>query len=263
MLLDAVVIVLRESLEAGIVISLLMSVSTRSGSGPHWFWSGLIAGVSGAALYAWNLGAVSGWFQGVGQEVLNAGLQYMIYLLVLAVVIMICRPTDRSLHLPGLMAAVVALAIAREGAEIIVFYYGYLHTEHILPKALTSGFIGLMIGMSVGALCYYLLLSLAEAAILPVQVCLLTLVAAGMVAQGSQLLIQADWLPAAMPLWDSNWILPEHTVAGQVAYATFGYEATPTPLEVIVYLGAIALAPLLLWTSRRLRLQVSARATMP
>jgi high-affinity iron transporter len=144
------------------------------------------------------------------------------------------------------------LAVVREGAEIAVFFFGYLQQEDVQTRALTGGFVGLMLGLSAGALCYYFIVSLSPVMERRIQYLLLALVAAGMVGQGTQLLIQADWLPSAMPLWDTGGWLSERSVAGEIAYAIFGYEATPTAVEVGFYAVALALIPLSMLLCRRL-----------
>lgn len=248
MLLDAIIIVLRESLEAGILISLLLSISTRSEFSPKWLLVAIPLGLMGAALYARNLAVISAWFDYVGQEVVNAGMQYLIYLLLVAVAAL----ASRKLRLPGyftyLMTACVALAIIREGGEIILFYSGFLGAEQLMRGSLTSGFIGLMIGFSIGALCYFGVMSLSARLAQKTQIVLIILVAAGMVAQATQLLLQADWLPAAVPVWDTSHWLSENSVTGQLAYAVFGYEASPTLIEVLCYLGALLLAASIAFT---------------
>ena len=82
------------------------------------------------------------------------------------------------------------------------------------------------------------------------------LVAAGMSSQAALLLIQADWLPAQLPLWDSSGWLPETSVTGQVLYALVGYEATPTPVQAGFYAGGMGLFMLLTalaWRTNRWR----------
>jgi high-affinity iron transporter len=140
------------------------------------------------------------------------------------------------------MVAVV-LAVTREGAEIIVFFQGLTHDGAVLSKAFVSGFIGLMIGVSVGALCYYFLVMVEPWFKRIVPQIVLTLVASGMMIQVAQLLMQANILPSKMALWDSGALLAENSVAGQLAYAVLGYEATPTAIEIIFYLGALVLIP--------------------
>lgn len=251
MLLDAIIIVLRETIEAGVLISLLLSMANRQRYPTRWLWLGLLGGGLGALAYAASAATIATWLDYVGLEVFNAALQYLICAALLVLIALMSQPHTRQQRgLRGLMALIVVLALTREGAEVLIFYSGFLVTESALSKPLTSGFVGLMIGMSVGALCYYLLMALRQTLALRWQLGLLTLVAAGMVMQATQLLIQADWLPAAMPLWNSSALLAESSVSGTLAYAVFGYEATPTALEVSLYLTALLLSPALMGLCR-------------
>lgn len=242
MLLDAIVIVLRETLEAGVLVSVLASLGTRLHLSLHWLIVALLTGGGGALIYASNLGTVSGWFDGVGQEVVDALLQYAIFGLLLWLMRLI-QPSQQNQTLLRLcMIATVALAVTREGSEILLFFSSYLQSEEAFVGAVTSGFIGLMIGLSVGILCYLTLaVTLQTATAARVQRIVLPLVAAGMTLQATQLLVQADWIPTGPPIWDSTPVLSERSIAGQMAYAVFGYEATPTAIELGIYIGALCL----------------------
>ncbi len=99
--------------------------------------------------------------------------------------------------------------------------------------------IGAGIGLSVGAVFYYGMLSLHGRAAAIVGAFLLSLVAAGMASQAAQLSIQADWLPSHYPIWDSSWLIDEQSVTGQLLYALIGYEATPTALQVVIHFASI------------------------
>ena len=65
-------------------------------------------------------------------------------------------------------------------------------------------------------------------------------------AHATQLLIQADWLPSELPIWNSNKLLSEQSIIGQLASANFGYEATPTLIQLYFYLVSLSLIPLTL-----------------
>ncbi|WP_317933120.1 FTR1 family protein [Halioxenophilus sp. WMMB6] len=242
MLLDAVIIVLRETLEAGVLISLLLVLlNTRHSA--LWVLPALVLGLVGSFVYMWQLPAVSTWFDYVGQEVVNASLQYLIFILLLVLLALRSSPWFAKTELVASLAGVmVALAIIREGVEILLFYSGFWHSDEGFIKPLLSGFIGLMIGFSVGGIVYYLLLPLAEKLGGLLVRLVLTFVAAGMVSQATQLLMQADWLPTSLPIWNSNGLLPEQSLVGTLAYAVLGYESTPTALQATIYWGAIILA---------------------
>ncbi|GAB3092590.1 hypothetical protein G8770_05495 [Aestuariicella hydrocarbonica] len=248
MLLNAVIIVLRETLEAGILMSVLLTISRQSGLGQRWFVVALAMGLVGAGIYARYLGEISLWFDYAGQEVVNAFLQYALYICLVVICLMngfsAQRASQRnSVMMLGLLMVSVMLASIREGSEIIIFFTGYMSSGEALVKALTSGFVGLMIGGSVGALCYYAIILQKADKVRAIQTGVLTLVAAGMVAQASQLLVQVDWLPSAAALWNTSDYLSESSILGQLAYATFGYEASPTPVEAVLYIVSLLLIP--------------------
>jgi high-affinity iron transporter len=96
--------------------------------------------------------------------------------------------------------------------------------------------IGASIGISVGLLFYYLLISFKPKRSIIIGLILLLFVSSGMVSQASLLLIQADWLPGQLPLWNTSDFLSEKSVTGQLLYALIGYESTPTAIQASLYL---------------------------
>jgi len=259
MLLNAVIIVLREVLEAALLISILSAMSVLLGVGRRWTGWSLAAGLAGALLLGYSIDTVSGWFGGVGQEVVSAALQIAIYLLLgLFIVLMQShehRAGNRDFLLTPVMAGAVAIAVAREGFEILVYVYGFALDLHQLMSVLAGMAIGTGIGISAGALIYYLLIGLRRRWSRAGGAGLLILVAAGMASQAALLLIQADWLPSQLPLWDSSAFIAEDSVGGQLLYALLGYEATPTAIQAGCYFGGglllLLLALVTPWFVRR------------
>lgn len=240
MLLDIVIIVLRETLEASVLIGVLLSVSRHSGNRLVWVFPSLVLGAVGALIYALNLGAISEWFDYAGQEVINGSMQYIIYALLGSIVYALFAPEEfRQKYLLGLMIMTVAMAMVREGSELIVFYQAFLVQAGSVLQATTSGFIGLTVGMSAGVIGYYALVTQNATNARLFHAAVLILIAAGMAMQATQLLIQVDWISVSAPVWDTNWIISEASAAGQVLYAVFGYEATPSMIEIIFYLFSI------------------------
>jgi high-affinity iron transporter len=247
MLIDSVVIVLREVLEAALLISVLLAATRRLATpGPSLrLAAGL--GICGAWLFGAAMRPISGWFDGVGFEVVNSFLQLAIYIAIVTIIGLLGAGAGTGARRAGAalswaMVAAVSLAIVREGAEILLYFSGFIHRIGATADVLTGAVLGLGVGFSTGALFYYLLIALPPPWALRVAVGLLVLVGAGMCAQAVKLLIQADWLPAQGPLWDTSRWLPEQSLPGQLLYALIGYEATPTPLQVILYLASAAIA---------------------
>ena len=133
------------------------------------------------------------------------------------------------------MVFVVVLAILREGSEIIQFGSGVLGQGEVGLPIFYGGLVGAGIGVSTGVLLYYGLTGLSLERSLKVCVLLLALTAGNMASQATLLLNQADWLPFTPIVWDSNRLLVESSVLGQLAYALIGYEATPSLMQVSAY----------------------------
>ncbi|WP_346837675.1 FTR1 family protein [Microbulbifer sp. SAOS-129_SWC] len=250
MLLSSVIIILREVLEAAMLLCILLAMSRFMDMRARWFYASLAAGVVGAVAYGHNLGLISNAFDGAGQELSDAALQLAIYLLLLLLVpLMVINHYRGSYRLPLLQCAMllaVALAVLREGSEIYVYLSAFRYQSQLFSGVITGALLGVGIGFSIGALCYYLLLGLPRRYTLLAACILLTLVGAGMCAQAARMLIQVDWLPSQPPLWDTSALLPEESLPGQLLYALISYEASPTPIEVAIYAVSMALMVLLI-----------------
>ena len=244
-MLQIVILVLRETLEASIFVGILLSLGKQANINARWLAYALVLGAGIAFLYGKNIAYISDLFDYTGQEVVNASIQYVIYIgLVFITASQFLTNPISKLTLQSFMIALVTLSIAREGSELYVFYSSFIATNSDFIKASTIGFIGLGVGMSAGAVVYYLLVTCPPTQARALQSIALTLIAGGMVIQASQLLIQADFLPAGPTIWDSNGLLPESSLLGQLAYALFGYEATPSGLEAISYSASIVVMTL-------------------
>lgn len=238
MLQNSVILILREVLEAAVLIALLMAISSRMRMKNHWLAVGVTIGLLGAFAYGARLGVVSDWFEGRGQEAVNAALQFSVYLCLLIIVHVQARKRF-DLRMRALlhyaMTLTTSMAIMREGSEIYLFLSGYVTAPDIAVPVLSGAFIGAGIGCSVGGLLYVFLISIPVVSATRLTFLLMVLVGAGMCAQAAQLLIQADWLPSTPPLWDTSKWIAEDSVVGELLYAVFGYEATPTSTESVIY----------------------------
>jgi high-affinity iron transporter len=244
MLLNTVIIVLREVLEAALLVSILLAMSRLLKLSSVWFWGSALVGLLGVLLYALNMQTVSEWYDYSGQEIVNGSLQIFIYLFALILMFFSTRRGESPHHfllLQLLMTLIIALAITREGAEIFIYLQGAMSSPGQLVSAVTGGLIGASIGASVGVLLYYALsLNHSSKALLWGQLTL-GVVVSGLLSQVVPLYEQVDLLPAMTPLWDTSAILPENSVFGQLLYAVLGYEATPSPLQFFSYVSGILL----------------------
>ncbi len=257
-MLSSVIIILREVLEAALLVSVLLSLSQRMSIGRKWILPAINLGLLAAVFLAYYFDIVSDWFDGVGQEVSNASLLLINILLLAGICAWLSRhlkqrPSQKKqFHLIlAFLMAVVGISIMLEGAEILVYAYAFSGSMESFLPILTGGSIGAGIGISIGALIYYALINVPQRYWVQVAPVALIFIAAGMSLQVSLNLIQADWLPSQMPLWDTSSFLPETSVLGQLLYALLGYEATPTAIQVGFYMSTIIIMTVSVLIGRR------------
>jgi high-affinity iron transporter len=251
MFLDALILILQEIIEATLLISVLLVLSTAmhrlwpgtAALGSRWVVAALACGFAGALLYGWAMPVTSSWFDYAGYEVLNALMQTAMIALLVPCLLML-RPPHASAGRIAIakagMVVVVALGIVREGSEIILYLNGVLGQGGNLMPVTLGGLMAAGIGCASALLLYYFLGALPARLALRWTLVLLALFSGNMASQAALLLTQADWLPYTPEAWNSSVLLSEQGIAGQVLYALIGYEANPSWAQAGVYL-AVAL----------------------
>ncbi len=255
MFLNAVVLVLREILEAALLISVLLvfthlfqkswdrSFVLRT----SWVAYSIVVGCLGAAAYSHYTPQISEMFDYVGQEIFNASVHLISFILILVLVFFVPsnrlaqRVSRRSQVAALCMIGIVMFAIIREGSEIMQYVGGIASQAENFTPVMLGGFIGAGIGVSTGVLLFYGLINLSVSWSFRVSLILLCLIAGNMGSQAVLLLTQADWLPYTPIAWNTSAVLPENSIVGHLLYALIGYEATPSVLQVSIYLLGIIL----------------------
>lgn len=260
----AALIVFREVLEAALVVSIILA-ATRGVSGRSaWIASGILGGVAGAALVASLTSYLASLFEGTGQDILNAVICFVAVVLIGWHVIWMNKhgkeiaselrrlghniKEGRS-HL-SMLAIVVGLAVMREGSEVVLMLEG-LWSGSSTPLLLGS-FLGLILGVAVGALIYAGFTFLPIGKLFRLTNGLLVMIAAGMAAHGANFLVQAGLISAhGRRIWDTSHILSDQDGLGQFLGALIGYIARPNGVEVLGYFLTITLiAGLIFWVNR-------------
>jgi len=248
----ALIIVLREAIEAGLIIGIVLAVTRGMPLRGRYVGGGIFVGLLGAVLVAGFAGALSNALSGAGQEVFNASV------LGLAVVMLAWHNIWMARHgrqmsedmrrlgrdvLSGArslsaLAAVVALAVLREGSEVVLFLYGVvISSSESWLSLLLGGILGLVLGAGISALAYGGLAVIPPRHLFKVTGILIAFMAAGMAAQSVAFLEQAD-IATALPavVWNSTAWLADNSVAGRVLHTLFGYTGKPTQLQLVVYI---------------------------
>ena len=161
-MLAALIIVFREVFEAGLIVGIVMAVTSGVPGRGWWIGGGVIAGALGACVVALFAGALSEAFEGVGQELFNAAI------LGVAVVMLTWHNVWMARHGRELaqemraageavvsgskslaaLAVVVGIAVLREGFEVVLFLYGIVAAE---GGANIGIFLGGLAGLALGA----------------------------------------------------------------------------------------------------------------
>jgi high-affinity iron transporter len=151
-------------------------------------------------------------------------------------------------------------AVGREGLETVVFTLAIILSTSA-AGALGGAVIGLAGALGIAFVIYRLGHKLNLARFFTVIGMLLMVFAAGLLADSVQNLQELGWLPVLdAPMWHSASLLSENSAFGDVLHSFFGYSDAPTPLQLLVYVGYLAIV---IVTYLGLRDRAGARAERP
>ncbi len=254
-MLAALLIVFREVFEAGLIVGIVMAVTAGVPRRGYWIAGGVTAGVLGACVVALFTGGLSELFGGSGQEVFNAGiLGFAVLMLTWHNVWMSRHGRELVAELRAAgeavvagsksllaLAIVVAIAVLREGSEVVLFLYGVAAAQGGANWAMVGGgFIGLILGSSVCLLTYFGLITIPPRYLFGVTSALIALLAAGMAAQAIAFLEQANIVTALdETVWNTSWILSDSSFLGRALHTLIGYVDQPTAMQVVVYAATL------------------------
>lgn len=251
-------IVFRESLEAALFIGIVAAATQGLAGRVRWLSAGVGAGVLGALALAALAGQVSGWLDGLGQDVVNIGVLSLALTMLLWHCVWVTTHTREMVsgarHLghsvqegerpPWALLMVVALAVLREGAETVLFVGGALAGGGPVAPAtiLLAGALGLVGGALVGGLLYVGLARIPARHVFSVTNVLIALLAGSLASQLARALAQAGFIEVwSNPLWDSSHLLAQDSPLGTLLHALVGYDAQPSAAQLAFYLAALGL----------------------
>jgi len=254
--LAALIIVFREVFEAGLIIGIVMAVTSGVPGRGWWIGGGVIAGALGACVVALFTSALSEAFEGAGQELFNAAI------LGVAVVMLTWHNVWMSRHGRELaaemraageavvagskslaaLAVVVGIAVLREGFEVVLFLYGIVAAEGGASIGIfLGGVAGLALGASVCVATYLGLVKIPHRYLFAVTSVMIAFLAAGMASQAMAFLAQANAVTALdKPVWDTSWLLSESSILGRALHTLIGYSDQPTEMQLLIYVAVLA-----------------------
>lgn len=250
-MLGSLLIALREGLEAALVIGIILAYLARTDNrrGFKPVWLGVLLAVAtsliaGAAIYL-SAGELKGRseaiFEGATLIIAAGVLTWMIFWMrKQAVNIKGHLETQISSALKsGSSAGLLVLsfvAAGREGIEMVLFLFA---STKVAESPILSTFgvlLGLAVAAGIGYIVYRGSSRLNLKTFFNVTSILLILFAAGLLSHGIQEFHEAGIVPYVMQhVWDMNHFIPEDSTFGRFLSAIFGYNASPSLVEVVAY----------------------------
>jgi high-affinity iron transporter len=250
-------IVWRESVEAllvvGILYAWLRNGDAQARRGLPYLWVGVAAGL----LLALGLGAALVGFtevlSGDAQDYFQTAMVLVACVLIVQMVIWMKRhgrtlkremeqslqETTKTANWWG-VAVLVALAIAREGSETVIFLYGlgFGQTGHVGGAQVFA----VLIGFALALLTFYVLQLGGKVfswrLFFRVTETMLLFLGAGLFEAGVDKLIDKEILPLGISqLWDTSAILDDSSTFGSLVATLTGYRAHPALMNLVAYVA--------------------------
>ncbi len=255
-MLVAMILVFREAMEAGLIVGIVLAATEGVAGRLRWIAGGVLVGVFGAALVAIFAGALSETFEGAGQEAFTAAiLLFAVAMLSWHILWMsqhgremaaemkqvgkAVRLGERSLMA---LATVIAVAVLREGAEVVLFLFGLVASSHDSAVSLmVGGIAGLGLACGLSFLLYRGLLAIPLKHLFGVTNWMIAFLAAGMAGTAAAVLHSADLLPGwGERIWDTSAILADNALLGRALHALIGYSARPSGIQLAAWAATLA-----------------------
>jgi high-affinity iron transporter len=251
-----ILIVFRESLEAALLVGVVAAATRGLAGRGRWLGAGVLTGFLGAVVLALLAGQLSGWLDGLGQDVVNIGVLSLALAMLLWHCVWVAAHTKEMVsdakklgksvqegqRPPWALLVVVSLAVLREGAETVLFVSGTLTGADAQPGAiLSAGAAGVVLGAVVGAVIYAGLTQVPTRHVFSVTNVLIALLAASLGSQLVKALSQAGVLESwTSPVWDTSHLLAQDSAIGTLMHALVGYDARPSAAQLSAYLAVLA-----------------------
>ncbi|MGN6229955.1 MAG: FTR1 family iron permease [Trinickia sp.] len=248
-------VVWRESVEAllvvGILYAWLKNGDADARRGLPYLWAGVGAGVLAAIALGAALVGFSEVLSGDAADYFQTGMVLVACVLIVQMVLWmkrhgrtLKRDMERTLQQSTRngngwgVAVLVALAIAREGSETVIFLYGLGlgqsgHVNH-------GDILAIVLGLGLAFLTFYVLQLggrvFSWRHFFRVTEIMLLLLGAGLLQTGVDKLIDKEILPLGISqVWDSSRLLDDSSTVGSLVAALTGYRAHPALTNLVAY----------------------------
>lgn len=251
-MIASLLISLREGLEASLIIGITFSYLRKTNQMRYrgYAWAGVLVAVVVSVVVALGIQWVGAELEGRAEQIYE-GVMMLFAVLVLTWMIFWMRSQARTLKgnletelesavkesSPRGLFAVAFFAVAREGIETAL-----LLTATAFVTDGINTVIGTLLGLGaaavIGILLYASTIRLNLRVFFKVTSVLLLLFAAGLFTNSIHEFQEATLLPTIQDhVWNISHLLDDNSTMGQILRALFGYNSSPSLLEMMGYLG--------------------------
>ncbi|GAB2879094.1 FTR1 family protein [Paraburkholderia jirisanensis] len=248
-------VVWRESVEAllvvGILYAWLKNGDDNARRGLPYLWAGVGLGILAAIALGAALVGFTEVLSGDAQDYFQTAIVLIACVLIVQMVLWmkqhartLKKDMEQSLQKSTQDAnwwsitVLVALAIAREGSETVIFLYGvgFGQSGHVAVSQIAAA----LIGLGLAFLTFYLLQLGGKVfswrLFFRVTEIMLLFLGAGLFEAGVDKLIDKEVLPTIVDqVWNSSWLLDDSSPVGSLVATLTGYRAHPALMNLIAY----------------------------
>jgi high-affinity iron transporter len=245
MLINTVILFLRDALP---IFVLIVYLYVHLPASKLWLLICFLTGALLSLIYINQIHIIGQWFDGKGIELSLWLSQLLVYLLTLVLAYGLSRNHSSNNHLVYWVAGLmVNLTLVSKGSNFILYFDGYLNQSNVLQSMLLGTFLGLGICLSLAVL-LYLAAQWLKQRLGPWATWSLVLVySTGQLVNALPLLVQVDIMDASATAWTSQHIVSNEFEFGHLFNVLFGYQASPSIAQVIVYVLALLIPPVTLY----------------
>lgn len=276
--METYLILARETLEASLLVGILLTTLDRIGRKSDipkvWWGAGLAA--SACVVLGFLADRLESFLSGEAKNILDITIFFLAAIFLSYMVLWMTQNgpsmkgeiqgrATRALengHL-GILFLLAFMGVFREGLETILFLWGVaLQTAgsqlYWLPFA--EGISGVLTGILIVVALFKGFSRIPLGLFFKITSVLLILMAAGMISSGIGRLISLGAVsPIVFQVWDSSRILNEHTLFGSLMADFFGYRARPSLMTILSVWGYLAFMFAWLWRMSHSRQEPSKR----
>jgi high-affinity iron transporter len=254
-MLATFVIFLREGIEASMIVAILLAYLDKIGQRRH--FRDVFIGCGLAILFATGAGVAAyltiRTYAGSRVQTIFEACTYLLAAVVLSYMTFWMRAHARTISKELRERTERALeggerfglgflafqAVGREGLETAVFTLAIVFATGSNAHYLVfGGVLGLVVALVVAFSIYRLGKRINIGRFFAVLGVILTVFAAGLLADAAENLQQLGWVNVLThPLWNTTGVLSESSALGDVFHSLFGYAERPTVLQAVVYVG--------------------------